>query len=137
MTIVPYLHFQGNCAEAMQFYADVFGGTDLQIARYSDAPEGTFAPPSDRVMHSSLVAGDAVLFASDFPEGMAGDPQQAVSICFNVPDVATGEPIFERLSGEGGAVIMPYGPTFWTDGFGMVKDRFGTHWMISAPMKQG
>ena len=29
--------------------------------------------------------------------------------------------------------VMPYGPTFWASGFGMVKDRFGIHWMITTP----
>ena len=37
---------------------------------------------------------------------------------------------------EGGAEIMGFQPTFWSDGFGMVKDRFGTHWMVSAPWRQ-
>jgi PhnB protein len=27
---------------------------------------------------------------------------------------------------------MPFGPTFWTSGFGMCIDRFGTPWMVNA-----
>lgn len=48
------------------------------------------------------------------------------------PDIGTASGWFDRLA-EGGAVIQPFGPTFFSPGFGMVKDRFGTHWIISTP----
>ena len=139
MSFVPYLHFQGNCAEAMQYYADCFGGGDLQIAKYADAPSDIFPDgqrPADdgRVMHASLTVDGATLMASDFPPGMPGDPQKAVSVAHAVPDVETGRALFNRLA-EGGAVVLPFGETFWAEGFGMLKDRFGTHWMISGPGK--
>jgi len=136
---VPYLHFQGNCAEAMRHYADVFGATDVMMMRYADAPAGAFPegmPPegAERIMHASLSHAGGRLMASDFPPGMDGDPQQAVSISIPVDDVATGRAIFDKLA-DGGTVLMPFGETFWTEGFGMVKDRFGTHWMINGPEK--
>lgn len=140
MSFIPYLHFRGNCAEAMRFYADVFGGGDLQIMTYADAPEGTLpGEPSpdmrDHVMHASLSTGSGMLMASDYPPGMEGDPQKAVSVAHDVGDVTTGKAIFDRLL-EGGDIIMPWGETFWAEGFGMVRDRFGTHWMISGPGKE-
>lgn len=131
MTFSPYLHFQGNCAEAMRFYADVFGATDLQMMTYADAPPDSGMPRSDRVMHASLTAGGGTLMGSDFPEGFEGDAQKAVSISFAAPDTATARGLYDRLL-EGGDVIMEFGPTFWSAGFGMVRDRFGTHWMLSA-----
>ena len=27
---------------------------------------------------------------------------------------------------------MPFGKTFWSPGFGMLKDRFGTPWMVNV-----
>lgn len=133
MSFDPYLHFQGNCAEAMTTYAQIFGATDLTLMRYRDMPD---APPehaaSDRVLHASLSVGGRVLMGSDYPEGSEGDPQAAFSISHTVPDVATGQALYHRLL-QHGAAVMPYGPTFWAAGFGMVKDRFGTHWMITTP----
>ena len=29
MPTLPYIHFQGQCAEALTWYAEVFGGKDL------------------------------------------------------------------------------------------------------------
>jgi PhnB protein len=133
MSFDPYLHFQGNCAEAMQFYAEMFGATDLQMMRYAEAP-GVPAPVTspDLVIHAQFSVGGRMLMASDFPDGMQGDAQKAVSISHPVPDLATGRAVFDRLA-EGGEVIMPFGPTFFSKGFGMLKDRFGTHWMIAGP----
>ena len=97
---------------------------------YGQTPDG---PPAEgaRVMHGQLTIGDGTLMASDFPDGVAGDPQKAVSIMQTAPDVATGQIWFDRLL-DGGALTQPYGPTFFAKGFGMVRDRFGTHWMIWA-----
>lgn len=140
MTLSPYLHFQGNCAAAMAFYADVFGGT-LEVATYADAPVEMFpgeVVPEDaasRVMHSTLSFPGGTLMASDYPPGMEGEPQKSVSVAYTVGDIARGEALFDRLR-EGGHIVMPWGETFWTAGFGMLKDRFGTHWMISGPAKE-
>ncbi|WP_395541675.1 hypothetical protein [Neotabrizicola sp. sgz301269] len=63
---------------------------------------------------------------------MGGDPQQAVSTGHSADAART---TFGRLA-RGGAVIMDFAPPFWSDGFGMLKDRRGTHWMVSAPGRQ-
>ncbi len=38
MKLYPYIHFQGNAEEALNFYANVLGATILNIQRYGDAP---------------------------------------------------------------------------------------------------
>lgn len=132
MPTIPYIHFQGQCAEALAFYAEVFGGTGLQTLRYADGPEAPAAwRDSPRVMHGQVTIFDGTLMASDFPPGVEGDPQKSVSIMQTAPDVATARRVFEALS-QAGAVIEAFKPTFFSPGFGMVKDRFGTHWIISA-----
>ncbi len=132
MPTMPYLHFQGQCAEAMAFYAGVFGGTDIQMMRYGEGPG---APPefkdSPRVMHAQVTIGDGTLMASDYPPGTDGHAQAGFSVMQSAPDAATAKRHFDALS-DGGAVIQPFQPTFFSPGFGMVKDRFGTHWIISA-----
>ena len=128
MSFSPYVHFKGNCAEAMTFYAKVFGATDLYLMRYCEVPE-TQMPDSDLVIHGHLSIDGSSLMASDFPPTMAGDDQKAVSIATNVKTVERGQALFDQLV-EGGEVINPFGPSFFSPGFGMVKDRFGTHWLI-------
>ena len=44
---------------------------------------------------------------------------------------AEGERIFTGLA-EGATIAMPFGKTFWSDGFGMLTDRYGIAWMINV-----
>jgi PhnB protein len=47
------------------------------------------------------------------------------------PSADRARKIFEMLA-HGGQVTMPFGKTFWSDGFGMLIDRFGTPWMVGS-----
>lgn len=132
MPTLPYIHFQGQCAEALAFYDSVFGGGGVQTMRYADGPE---VPPawreSARIMHGQVTLFDGTLMASDYPPDVAGDPQSGFSVMQSAPDIDTGRKVFEALA-EGGAIVTPFTATFFSPGFGMVKDRFGTHWIIST-----
>ena len=133
MVIVPYIHFEGGtCEAAMTRYAEVFGGEIEGLMRWSDGPPEMQAPPGceDWVMHSTLRIGDQRLFASDSPPPH-GEKQQGVSISLTMHDEAEARAAFEALA-EGGEVFMPFQKTFWAEGFGHVRDRFGTNWMLSA-----
>jgi PhnB protein len=135
MSFDPYIHFTGTCAQAMTAYQAIFGGT-LQLTRYGEAPDATpEAKASDLIMHAALTLNGRMLLASDFPPGFPGERQQAVTISHIAPTTEEGARLYDMLV-EGGVQVMPYAPTFWSDGFGMLKDRFGTHWMISAPWRQ-
>ena len=132
MPTVPYLHFHGQCAEALAFYASALGGSDLSIMRYSESPNAPGDWKSlDRVMHGQVRIGEGVLMASDFPPGSEGHPQAGVSVMQTFGDHESARSAVERLS-AGGAVIQEFAPTFFSRGFGMVRDRFGTHWIIST-----
>lgn len=127
---VPYLHFQGTCAEALAFYVQVFGGRMVSTMTYAEAPgmpEAWKTIPA--LIHAEAeIAGEPIM-ASDFPPGMEGDPQKAMSVMMLAPDMATGTRWFDALL-QGGEIVLPMGPSFFATAFGMVKDRFGTHWMI-------
>ncbi len=132
MPTMPYIHFQGQCAEALAFYAKVFGGTRLEMMRYGDAPGASDRwKQSPRVLHGELTIDGAKLMASDFPPGTDGDPQKGFSVMQSAPDVPTARQYFDQLA-HGGTVIDDFKPTFFSPAFGMVKDKFGTHWIIST-----
>ena len=131
MSFIPYLNFDGQCAEAMEFYADLFGADEVQIMRYTDAPASEDLPKSDRVMYSHIMVGPFCLMGSDYPPDTEAPAQDSVSVNHPVSDVETGRRIFDALA-EGGSVTMPYEPTFFSPCFGMVRDRFGTNWMVGV-----
>jgi PhnB protein len=130
MRAVPYLFFSGNCEEALNAYAKALNGTLKQVVRYDSMPE--HAPPGwgSKVMHASLSANGAEIMGSDAPPEHYQKPQ-GVSVSLHVEEPAEGERIFKALS-EGGAVMVPFGPTEWARGFAMFNDKFGIAWMINC-----
>jgi PhnB protein len=132
MPTMPYLHFQGQCADALAFYTDVFAGTNVMKMTYGENP-GASADwkASTRLMHAQVTIDDGTLMCSDYPPGLDGDAQKAVSVMQSAPDVPTARARFERLA-DGGVIIDPIKPSFFSPAFGMVTDKFGTHWIISA-----
>ena len=132
MQLTPYLNFNGNCAEAFAFYRDLFGGTILHQSTFAEAPGCEDMPEEARqgIMHVHLQIGEQALMASDAPPGQYV-PAQGLWISIPAPDVAEGQRLFDTLA-EGGQVTMLYAATFWSPGFGMVTDRFGTPWMVNV-----
>ena len=135
MTIKPYLFFDGRAEEAIGFYREVLGAEVLMLMRFKESPE---PPPSgaagpgaeDKVMHASLRIGDAELMLSDGNCG--GQPDfRGMSLALSAKDAGEAQRLFTAL-GEGGQVRMPFGPTFFSPGFGVVADRFGVSWMVLA-----
>ena len=128
-----HLHFSGQCEEAFKFYEKVLGGKIEGLFRYKDAPPGAQnVPPDwrDKIMHAYMTIGDQALMGMDAPPGRF-QPPQGFHVNIGVKTVGEGKKIFEALS-EKGDVIMKFGPTFWSAGFGMFVDRFGTPWMVNV-----
>jgi PhnB protein len=132
--IEPYLFFNGRCEEAIQFYQQTLGAELQMLMRYREGPEappGMLPPGSeDKVMHASLRVGDCNLLLSD---GLcSGAPRfEGFRLSFAVADAAAADRLFNAL-GAGGSVQMPLARSFWSPCFGMLTDRFGVGWMISA-----
>jgi PhnB protein len=132
---IPYLAFDGNCAEAMRFYAKVLEGKlDLMTFGQSPMHEQTPKEALNRIMHARLaLEGNGFLYGGDCPPGMPYQGIHGVSIALNYDTVALAERVYKALA-DGGKVSMPFGPTFWAKGFGMVTDRFGCHWIVNGEM---
>lgn len=130
MSFTPYIFFDGNCSDAIDFYAEVFGADNVIKMPYSDAPPDVGLPPSpDRFMHTQIDVGSTTLMFSDNPEGMPSQPQSGFAVAHETKTLAEAQDKFAKLS-EGGEVTMPFEPTFFSEGFGMLKDKFGTSWMV-------
>jgi len=138
--LTPYLFFDGNCREAMNFYRDCFGG-DLELMTYADGlvdacPGGTklTEDTKDKVMHACLTKDGFLLMASDNPMA-APTVGDNVSISVHCESIPQTRKLFEALT-AGGVVKMPLGDTFWGAHFGMLVDKFGFHWMLNCPLER-
>jgi PhnB protein len=132
---IPYLTFDGNCADAMRFYAQILGGKlGIMTARHS--PFADKCPPDqlDLVMHARLeLDSGALLYAGDRPPSMPYQGIHGVSLTLNYDSVAKAEQVLNALA-EGGKITMPFSDTFWAKKFGIAMDRFGCHWIVNGEM---
>ena len=145
MQFIPYLNFDGNCAEAFAFYAKLFNGTIAYQGVFGEVPPEADMPPlsdaaRERVMHIHLQIGEQALAGCDtLPTAPGQDPAmgggyqkpQGLWVSIQVRDEAEGRRVFDGLA-QGGNVAMPFAKTFFSSGFGMVTDRFGTPWMVNV-----
>jgi PhnB protein len=132
--LTPYLAFNGNCREAMEFYKTVFGG-ELNVQTFGEAPVNASEKDKARVMHAELRAGDFLLMASD---GMPNNEVKfgdSVSLSVHTKSKEETDDLFKKLS-EGGQVTMPLEDTFWGAYFGMLIDKFGIHWLFNFQKTQ-
>jgi PhnB protein len=126
-----YLHFKGNCREAMTLYAETLGGTVLGIFTNADAPT-----PEDRmpggdhlVMNMAIRLGSATVMASDAPDAWYQTPQ-GFSVSITPSSMEEFDRIYAILAKDAGRIMMAPAETFWADRFAMFVDRFGTPWML-------
>lgn len=125
----PYISFDGNAREAMEFYRDALGG-ELSVSTFGDM--GDTGPAADKVMHSTLkTPAGFLLMASDTPPGMEYRPGQNISVSISGPaaDGATLRGYWEALS-AGGSIGVPLEKQPWGDEMGACVDRFGIAWLV-------
>jgi PhnB protein len=137
MQVQPYLFFDGQCEEAIGFYQSALGAEVTMLMRYKEAPE---APPpgtlpvgsENKILHSSMRIGDAVVMASDGHCQQGKPTFEGFSLSLSPQTEAEADRLFAGLA-EGGKVQMPLSRTFFSPRFGMVTDRFGVSWMVVVP----
>ena len=139
MKLNTYLNYGGNCEEAFRFYEKHLGGKVLMMMRYKDQPDPKNVPPGseDLILHATLNLGGTEIMAADMPPGRF-QPMRSAYLALKLESAEETERIYAVLT-EGGEVFMPIQETFFALRFGMMRDRFGTSWMVicERPMPQG
>ncbi len=133
MSVNIYLTFNGNCREAVEFYANVFQ-TEPHMMTFGEAPPNPEFPLPEEaknlIIHARLdINGSDVMFSDCFP----GTPFVAGNnITLAVVDHNTDklQAIFAKLK-EGGTVEMELQETFFSKCYGKLTDRFGIGWQVS------
>lgn len=132
MNIHPFLFLRGRCEEAAHFYASCLGGEVGPIHR-----RGSCAAPGEdpeAVQYTEvLVGGKRLMQMSDCEPGSANS---GFSVSLDVLTVEQAETCFNALT-EGGTITLPFAPSFFSPGFGMLVDKFGVSWMVHATPQEG
>lgn len=130
----PYISFDGNARQAMEFYKDVFGGT-LEMNTFGEfgAPDPAYA---DKIMHAMLETDSGfTLMGADTPPGMEHNPGDNITVSLSGDDGDELRGYWKRLS-DGGTVSVPLEKQMWGDEFGQCVDQFGVPWMVNIAQPQ-
>lgn len=135
MKLNTHLNYGGNCEQAFRFYEQHLGGKITMMMNHGEQPN---VPPDWRkaILHARLTIGDTEIFGNDVPPDRF-QPMRSVYLSLGLDSIDEAERVYALLS-EGGEIFMPMQETFFAFRFGMLRDRFGTSWMIlhARPMPQ-
>jgi PhnB protein len=135
----PFITFQGQAGEAIDFYEEVFSGTGKEIMRYSDIPADPAMPPiaenmKDKVMYAKMtVCGTDMMFSDTDPEFHAPETfarSCMISLAMNFESEDALRAAYEKLK-DGGFVLMEIGPQFFAKMYAWVADKFGVTWQLT------
>jgi PhnB protein len=130
MKLNTYLNYGGNCRQAFEFYAEHLGGKITMMMTHGESPEADKVPPDwkNAVLHARIDLGGTALLAADIPPDRF-QPMRSAYLSLTLESVAEAERVYALLS-DGGQIFMPMEETFFALRFAMLRDRFGTSWML-------
>ena len=127
MRLAIYVNYRGTCEEAFQFYTDHLGGRVTGMVRHEEM--GDPRVPADwgrKVVHARIEIGGAVVQGADIP---TAEPMRSAYLSLSLDTEADAERVYGLLR-EGGEVFMKMERTAFANRFAMLRDRFGTSWML-------
>jgi len=133
MQLNTYLNYGGNCEQAFRFYEEHLGGKVTMLTRHGEQPNASSVAPEwkNAVLHARMTLGGTELFDADIPPDRF-QPMRSAYLSLSVDSVEEAERVYALLT-DGGQIFMKMEETFFAKRFAMLRDRFGTSWMILGP----
>ena len=130
MKLYTYLNYGGNCRQAFQFYEQHLGGKISMMMTHGQMPNASDVPAEtkDTILHARITIGETELLGADVPPGRFL-PMRSAYLSLLVESTEEAERIYGLLS-DGGEIFMAMQETFFAFRFAMLRDKFGTSWMI-------
>ncbi len=128
MKLDIYVNYPGTCAAAFRFYERHLGGKITMMRTHEDQPNQSGVPADWKkaILHARIEIGKAVLMGADIP---GAEPMRSAYLTLRVESAKEAERLYALL-GEGGQIFMKMEQTFFANHFAMLRDRFGTSWML-------
>jgi PhnB protein len=130
MKLYTYLNYGGNCEQAFRFYAQHLGGKITMMMTHGQQPNPNDVPPAwkNTILHARINIGETELMGADIPPERF-QPMRSAYLSLITGGTDEAERIYGVLS-DGGEIFMPMQETFFAFRFAMLRDKFGTSWMI-------
>jgi len=127
MKLDIYVNYPGNCEEAFRFYEEHLGGKVTSMLTHEQQPNPNI--PDDwktKILHARMEIGGAVLMGADIP---GAEPMRSAYLSLRLDTATEAERIYALLSADG-QIFMKMGETDFASRFAMLRDKFGTSWML-------
>ena len=130
MKLYTYLNYGGNCRQAFEFYVQHLGGKITEITTHGELPQTGNVPEDwkNAVVHARMNLGETILLGADIPPDRF-QPMRSAYLTLIVDSSAEADRIYDLLK-DGGQIFMAMEETFYAHRFAMLRDRFGTSWML-------
>jgi len=130
MKMYTYLNYAGNCEQAFRFYEQHLGAKITMMMTHGQAPDASEVPVERKntILHARLSIGETELMGADVPPDRF-QPMRSAYLSLLVDSAGEAERIYAVLS-NGGEIFMPMQETFFALRFAMLRDKFGTSWML-------
>jgi len=127
MRLDIYVNYRGNCEDAFRFYERHLGGRITGIARHGDQPNPNIpADWNDKVLHARIEISSTILMGADIP---TADPMRSAYLTLSLDSEYDAERVYAVLT-DGGEIFMKMEKTPFANRFAMLRDKFGTSWML-------
>ena len=132
MNVSFHIHFNGQCREAFEYYANVLDGKIGTMLPFSQSPEAGNVPEAwkSKIVHGNIEIGDINIAGDDLQPEHYKQPN-GFYILLGIEDETKTRAVFESLS-KNGKVVFPLQKTFWSPCYGIVIDQFGVPWKVNC-----
>jgi PhnB protein len=128
--LTPYLSFDGNAKQALEFYKEVLGGEIIGLQTFGEADYPTPPEADDRVMHAKLSKGDISLMFSDTFPGQSVVVGTNITLTLEPESDEEIQSLYDALR-KGGKALTELEDTFWGAKYARVQDQFGIIWELN------
>ena len=127
MRLDVYVNYRGDCEQAFRYYERHLDGRITGIVRHGDQPNPALpADWKDKVLHARIEIGSTVLMGADIAQG---EPMRSAYLTLSLDREEDAERTYALLT-DGGEIFMKMAQTPFANRFAMLRDRFGTSWML-------
>jgi PhnB protein len=137
MKLDIYLNYGGNCEQAFRFYEQELGGKITMMMRHGEQPNAAHVPANwkNAILHARIEFGKTVLMGADIPPDRF-QPMRSAYLTLTADSAGQAERLYALLA-DGGQIFMKLEETFFASRFAMLRDKFGTSWMLLHERPEG
>lgn len=126
MQLDIYINYPGHCEKAFRFYEEHLNGKINMMMAHQQSPANFPKEWKNPILHAVMEIGGTVVRGADVP---GAEPMRSAYLTLILDTPEEAEHIYNLLSDDG-EIFMKMEKTFFANRFAMLRDQFGTSWML-------